>query len=354
MKGVWESFARAMMAEAFGVRFTSPEEETKIMNITRALITAGIVAFTAAPLWAEKITLKAYTSTETALDYSQIFLQEFVEKVNEAGKGVVQIRYVGGPEITPSNKSAEAVERGIVDILYGPAGYYAGVVPESYAIMASEKNAIELRADGGYDLMDRIWRERINGHFLAWGLSDLGYSIFLTEKPNITDEKLDLAGVKVRSSPTYKPLLEVLGATPVSIPSSEFYTSLERGLVAGSGWPAVGLAGSGADKLMKFRIGPDFYRTTHFIIVNAAKWDSFSPEVKAVLDQAAVNYEVSSLERANDMLVKEKAELTAAGIETLTLTGAALSRYQEEGRAALWPLLGDSPYTADLRAIVAK
>ena len=325
----------------------------RIVMLVAAALAAG--GFGAAVARADQVTLRAYTGTESNLIYSKIFIDEFVAKVNDAGKGVVQIRYVGGPEITPSSKSAEALERGVVDIVYGPAGYYAGAVPEAYAMNASEKDAAELRADGDFEILDKIWQERINAKFLAWGLSDTGYALFFTEKPTITDKKLDLTGMKIRSQPTYKPLLDALGATPVSIPSAEFYTSLERGLVVGSGWPAVGLVGSGTDKLFKYRIAPDFYRSNHLIIINDDVWKKLSPEAQKILQDAALAYEKASVEKIGEVERTERAKLEAEGIKTLTLTGDALHDYQKKGRDALWAIVEkSSPHAAELRKALTK
>ena len=316
----------------------------------------AISAMVAAPsAWADEVTLKAYTSTESNLIYSQIFLEEFVAKVNEAGKGIVQINYIGGPEVTPADKSAQAIERGIVDISYGPAGYYNGVVPEGYALTASEKNAAQLRADGGFELLDQIWQDRINARILAWGISDTGYSLFFSEMPKIDEAHLDLSGMKIRSSGTYKPMIDALGGTPVSIPSPEFYTSLQRGLVVGSGWPDVGLIGSGTEDLFKYRIAPDFFRANHLILVNEDKWQSLSPEAQKILSDAGLAYETASVDRIATITEEETAALEAGGIETITLTGDALKEYEEKPRDALWRILGESSeHTDALRTAMTR
>ena len=323
---------------------------------TGALFAVAVAAITAAPsAWAKEVTLKAYTSTESNLIYSQLFLEEFVAKVNAAGAGVVRINYIGGPEVTPADKSAQAIERGIVDISYGPAGYYNGVVPEGYALTASEKNAAELRADGGFALLEKVWQERINARILAWGISDTGYSLFFSEMPKIDADHLDLSGMKIRSSGTYKPMIDALGGTPVSIPSPEFYTSLQRGLVVGSGWPDVGLIGSGTEALFKYRIAPDFFRSNHLILVNEDKWQSLSPEAQKILSDAGLAYEKSSVDRIATVTDEETAALEAGGIKTITLTGGALAEYQEKPRDALWQILGKSSDDTDaLRAAMTR
>ena len=97
----------------------------RFMKITIAL---GVVLSTFAVSTASlaESQLKALSSMRKNLDYTQAFLKLFVDRANELGKGELKISFVGGPEVTPARKAAGALERGVVDILYGPAGYYAG------------------------------------------------------------------------------------------------------------------------------------------------------------------------------------------------------------------------------------
>ena len=297
--------------------------------------------------------LKALSSMRTNLDYTQAFLKLFINRANELSGGELKITLIGGPEVTPARKAAGALERGVFDILYGPAGYYAGSVPEAMAIHGSTVGPDVLRKNGGFALLDKIWGERIKAKILAWGISETKYNLFFKDKPKVTADALDLSGMKVRSSPTYKPLLLSLGATPVSIPFSDFYTSLNRGLVSGSGWPAVGLARTGVGKLMKYKVEPSFFRSNHLIIINKAKWDSLSDKAKKALQTAALEYETGSIAYLNNVQKAENEKLKKLGLETITLKGKARAAYDEGGRKALWKIVDErSKNAAQLRKLL--
>ena len=69
----------------------------------------GFLAIAGAPAVAEEVTLKAAVFVPPSTTYGIPF-KRFVDHVNETGKGVVQIRIVGGPEAVPADGQAQAVK----------------------------------------------------------------------------------------------------------------------------------------------------------------------------------------------------------------------------------------------------
>jgi TRAP-type C4-dicarboxylate transport system substrate-binding protein len=106
-------------------------------------------------------TLRALSMLPKPVAYTQNFLK-FIDKVNEAGQGVVQIEFVGGPEAIPTFDQPEAVRSGVIDMIYGPGSYYPGIVPETDALVGSNVTPMEKRANGGIDLLNQIHQEKMN------------------------------------------------------------------------------------------------------------------------------------------------------------------------------------------------
>jgi TRAP-type C4-dicarboxylate transport system substrate-binding protein len=73
-------------------------------------------------------TLRALSMFPKPVAYTQSFLT-FIERLNAAGEGVVQIEFVGGPEAIPTFDQAEALRTGVIDMVYGPGSFYGGLVP---------------------------------------------------------------------------------------------------------------------------------------------------------------------------------------------------------------------------------
>lgn len=57
--------------------------------------------------------------------------------MNAEGKGLVRIKYIGGPEAVPPNQQSTAVRNGMIDLQLGPPAYYLGQVPEADAMFGS-------------------------------------------------------------------------------------------------------------------------------------------------------------------------------------------------------------------------
>src|SRR5947209_19600270 len=87
-------------------------------------VTAGVGFFLTASVCAraEEVTLKAAVFVPPSTTYGIPF-KTFVDRVNETGKGVLQIRIVGGPEAVPADGQAQAVKNGVLDIASIPPAY---------------------------------------------------------------------------------------------------------------------------------------------------------------------------------------------------------------------------------------
>jgi len=312
---------------------------TKADHPTRrlALALAGSLALTglATPAAAQE-TLRAVTAFPAGLTFSKSFLG-FVEAVNERGEGVIRITYAGGPEVIPAMQQADAVRRGVIDMQYGPASYYLGTMPEADAWVGSTVSAAEGRANGGFALMRQAMRETLGVQLVAHLDSGVQFHIYTTEEPpRGADGGVDLDGLRIRSQPIYNGFLEALGAIPVSIPVPEVYTALERNTVDGAGWPIVSSQDLGWDKFLRYRIDPGFYQTDLGVIMNPAKWDALSDEAKRIIEEVAIDYEKSSRESFQQQTADTDAAVRAAGMQVITLEGAAAEAYLDEAYDRAW------------------
>src|SRR5947208_15797654 len=92
---------------------------------------------------------------------------EWIEKVNQEGKGVLHINFIGGPKAIPTFEVGKAVQSGVVDIGFTTGAFYTNVMPEADFLKLSETSAAEQRANGGYELINKIWAEKGNMRYLA-------------------------------------------------------------------------------------------------------------------------------------------------------------------------------------------
>lgn len=287
-----------------------------------AALTAGVamaaIASWAGPVQAQDVTLKAATFLPRNLGLSQDFLA-FVDKVNEQVEGV-EIDYIGGPEAIPGEKQPEALERGILDIVYTAMSRFAGSVPEAEALLGTEKSLEELRESGAIDALNEIFAEKAEARILAIHHQGLGFNLYLKDEPKFNDQGiLDLSGEKIRTSATYREFLEKLGATTVSVPSAEVYTALERGVAEGLGWPAVDVVSMGLDKVIGYRVEPTFFNAPNISVISLDAWNRLSPDQQQQLEELAHGHEEWSVQNTKEMMEKEAAELKEKGMQFVSV-----------------------------------
>lgn len=302
-----------------------------------ALVVAGTVGTTVEVR--SETTLTAISNLPTRVVYVRHFLN-FVEDVNKRGKGVVQVKYLGGPEVTPTQKQGQALRTGIVDMNYGIASFYKGIIPHVDAMVGATIDAVESRKQGHTEYLDGIWRKRINAHFLAWLSSDAGWYIYLIDKPKmLPDEGIDFGGLKIRSSPSTRDFIQALGANVGLIHSTEVYTALERGVVNGNVFPGIGVTDYGWEKFLKWRIEPQFLQTNAVVMVNLDKWNGLSKEAQDLLQKVAIEHETISRGVIAAQAEEELKKLKAAGMQTIELEGEFREKYLKTARDTFWSKL---------------
>ena len=177
-------------------------------------------------------TISAVHAFPETLIYTKSFLS-FVDKVNEAGKGVVQIDVRGGPEAIGMFQQPDAVRDGIVDMVYTPGSFYAAALPEKDALVASNLTAVETRQNGGIALIDEIHQQKMGLKYLGWFDSGVCYNLWTRNEPKFdANGNLEVEGLKLRGNNVYNAFFtNYLGAQVIDLPTGEVYSALQRGVV---------------------------------------------------------------------------------------------------------------------------
>src|ERR1700677_4532596 len=159
---------------------------------------------------AQEVTLKAVTAFTENTTYSRPF-ERFINRVNEDGKGVIRINYIGGPKALPPFEIGNALKGGVIDIANAAGAFYTNVLPEADAWKLTERPMSELRRNGGYDVMAALYAQKMNAIFFARLVDNNPFHLYVN-KPIAT---ADLTGLKLRITPVYRDFFQALGGTVV-------------------------------------------------------------------------------------------------------------------------------------------
>lgn len=300
------------------------------MRAVPVLVFVAALGFSTA-VGAQEVTLRGVSSFAEKTTYSRGF-ERFIERVNEAGKGVIRINYIGGPKAMPPFEVGNALKNGVVDLANVTGAFYTNLMPEADAWKLTQRPMSELRKNGGYDYMAKLYAQKMNAILLARVVDNNPFHLYLNKR--ITSP--DLKGLKLRITPVYRDFFQALGATVVQTAPGEVYTALERGVVDGYGWPITGVFDLGWNERTKYRVDPGFYSAEVSILINKNVWDKLNDKQKAVLQKAAEQGEAEAVPEFAKDNAAETARQAKAGIQTITFDAAGAKHYLDEAYAAGW------------------
>lgn len=282
-----------------------------------AIVAAGsaFLAGGAASAGADELTLKAAVFVPPSTTYGIPF-KRFVDRVNETGKGTLQIRIVGGPEAVPADGQAEAVKNGVLDLASIPTAYYKSLMVEGDAQVLNDMSVAEQRKSGLYAMLNKIANERVNADYLTTYGVGVHFHLYVAKDMAVTKPE-DLKGLRFRGQPNYAAIFRHYGIAGVNIAAPEVYTALERGTVQGYGWPLWGIEDFGWDKLTRIRIDPGFYNVTVNVLMNKSRHDSLAAEQRKVLDDAVAWFEQDDLRYTAEKTKQSLEQQAKAGIKVV-------------------------------------
>jgi len=314
----------------------------------RALVGALAVCASAGA-WAQQVTLRGVNAFQEGTAFAKPF-EDFIGKVNADGKGVIQIQYIGGPKAMPPFEVGNAVKSGVVDLGNVTSAFYTNLMPEAEALKLATQPIQQQRKNGAWEYLNKLHNEKMN----AWYLARTGDGVPFHLYVNKPIEKADLKGLTIRVTPIYRAFFAALGANLVQTAPGEVYTALERGVVDGYGWPIQGIFDLGWQEKTKYRVDPGFYQVDVNILMNLDRWKKLTDAQRDVLTRAAtwveernaLNAEINAAER------KRQAE---AGIQTITLKGAELEKWNTTAQEAGWAYVKEiaPQHAGELRKLLA-
>ena len=295
--------------------------------------TVWLAAFLAlAPLavQAQETTLRVVSAFAENTQYVKN-LMPFIQKVNAEGKGSLQLNFIGGPKAMPPFEVGNAVRTGVVDMAMTTGAFYTNIMPEADALKLTQIPATELRKNGAYELINKIWNEKANMQYLGRVIDFTPFHLYLTKKI----DKPDLTGLKIRITPVYREFFQALGATVMQTAPGEVYTALERGVVDGYGWPINGIFDFNWHEKTKFRVDPGFYNAEVSLVMNLDKWKALNPRQRDLLMKHVIALEAGneSWKKVNEDDIRKQKE---AGIQVISFDPASAKQFYDKAYEVGW------------------
>lgn len=204
-------------------------------------------------------------------------MQPFADEVAKVTDGRVKVTIFPGGALGPPPAQYEAAVQGIQDAAFGLQGYTAG------KFVLTGVMELPFMAESAVDSTEKLLtlyeefpsiQEEYDAVKVWWIWSgDTGQ--LMTNEPVKTLD--DLKGMKIRApNAAMSKALEAWGAAAVSMPITEVYGSLQKGVVDGTVAPLSTIPDFNFDEVVSHITLGDFYTSTFFVVANKDTWNSIS------------------------------------------------------------------------------
>ena len=231
-----------------------------------------------------------------------IYWDELAKKVNERAGGAVEMKVFPSGQLGGDEQIQRSLKSGTVH-LGSIASSNMSIVSDAYSwgdlpyVYKSPESAQQV-------FNDPVIAESISNKMRAdtgtvvLGHIEVGGFRLLINTKRPLKSPTDIGGMKFRmlSNPIDEALLSSWGASPVAMPWSEVFVSIEQGVADGLQLQPQAIAGFGFDKMIRYGTHTKTLMTVHVAQMNASAWDGLSPEHQQLIRDASAE----ALQIAND------------------------------------------------------
>lgn len=258
---------------------------------------------------------------------------ELCEKIaEETNGGLIITQYAGGAIISDMN-IPDAVSTGTIEMgnvylnpLYAsvPTSNIVGILPGFMFDVAD--CMMFMQSYGALDIFQKECEEILN----CIAYPELtGRCVYLSTKP--VTEVEDFKGMQIKAYGPLGNVLTKLGASCISLSSSEIYTALQTGLCDAANWGAYeGAVGASLHEVCDYIIEPALGIGVGTVnMINKDAYDSLPAEYQAVLDKYFSQRITESVLITDEGEYNCKQTMLDAGLEVCTLSDEAQATMQE-------------------------
>lgn len=216
-------------------------------------------------------------------------VENLADRITAASNGRLKIKVYGGGELVPAFAAFDAVSRGTVEMGHDASYYHKGKIAAAqfFTAVPFGMNAAELAAWLYYGGGLQLWRELYAPFdIVPFPCGNTGVQMggwFNREINSVAD----LKGLKMRIPGLGGEVIKRAGATPVTLPGSEIFTSLQTGAIDATEWVgAYNDVSFGLHKAAKFYYYPGWQEPGAGLecMINADAWASLPADLQAIVE----------------------------------------------------------------------
>lgn len=267
----------------------------------------------------------------------------WIEAVEEATEGTVQIRLEPAGALTSGSEAFGATVAGQIDVTACWATVYGGNMPEgmlAFGMAMGAENTEQawdaMWGDPDYRIGELVQQAAMERNLRWVGWTNQGPNAMFTKFR--VDSLDDLKGKKMRAGGPQAIFHSTMGGSPVSMDAGDIYTAIRLGTIEGTYWDTGGINDMSFHEVVDYAIMPGWNPAQHQeIFVNLDAWNGLNDWQREQIDGIfeEVYFETS---RMHDEGVAEALQdLEDAGGEVIHLSDEEIARMREVSINEVWP-----------------
>lgn len=275
-----------------------------------AILTLGVSS-------AEASQLRLLSSWDPNFPMNEHFVSVFMDRVAERSDGGLTIS-MDGPEVVHPFSQFEPVQTGLYQMLFSHPAYHTGETLLALTLEANtQADPARIRESGLFDAVDAEYNQ-LGLKLIGITTSGVGsYQFLMRDRPHDGDAPFN--GMRVRGSQPYGPVIESLGGALTVLQPGEIYSSIDRGVVQGAGWPVIGTESSRLTEVTNYFTTPGFGAGHYMMFMNLDSFNALSAEHQELIMTVAAEVELDSYQVFLELTQAEIASMEEAGLQAFPL-----------------------------------
>jgi TRAP-type transport system periplasmic protein len=300
--------------------------------------------------------LKALSGFAPNLAFSREIIRVYLDNVQKASAspaGSALTSRLSGPEVVPFADQFQPVAAGAFDLLFTHPAYHSGTTAIGLSMDAIEPDAAKRRSSGVFDFVDKHYNKLGLKVVAITPTGNKGFQ-FVCKQPIKGPQ--GLAGMKVRATVSYHPMIKALGGTPVVMGAGEVYSALEKGVIDAAAWGLTGVADFKWNEVAKYLARPTYGQASLYVFMNLKSWSAMSAAQQKIMTDEAIKLESSTVKRFDDLAAEELIELKKRGMQETNFAAGDAAKLEELWAQGVWEVARakNGAEADELRAIAQK
>ena len=220
----------------------------------------------------------------TSATHTKVFAP-WAKKIEEESGGRLKVEIFPSATLAKADAAYEATAKGTVDIGSQLQGYTNGRFPLTQITelpgLSNSATQMNCMLQTLYD--DGVIASEYEDTHLLFMMGTGPGGIHTVDKP--INEPNDLKGQRIRRpSAIAGDIIEAAGGTPVGLPVTDVYTSLQRGVLDGLSLPWDAMGSFKLTELANTHTNIPFYSSAIVVTMNKGKYDNLPQDLKQVID----------------------------------------------------------------------